>query len=172
MYGHILVALKSDPSDDTLAAHAAGLARLTKGRLTLFHAVHSHTRDEGAFLEDAAAAYLAEHARKLAEQGLVAEAMIMRSSPAAGVRGAARERAADLLSWAVTATTRCATYSLARYRDRPAHVRGAGAAGAALTPAPARGTPWSALTWSFVYVLEPGDGMIDVDFHADYSASR
>ncbi len=97
MYGHILVALKSDPSDDTLVAHAAGLARLTKGRLTLFHAVHSHTRDEGAFLEDAAAAYLAEHARKLAEQGLVAEAMIMRSSPAAGVRGAARERAADLI---------------------------------------------------------------------------
>ena len=97
MYGHILVALKSDPGDDTLIAHAAGLARLTKGRLSLFHAVHSHTRDEGAFLEDAAAAYLAEHARKLAEQGLVAETMIMRSSPAAGVRRAARERAADLI---------------------------------------------------------------------------
>ena len=97
MYRHILVALKSDPSDETLVAHAAGLATLTKGRLTLFHAVHSHTRDEGAFLEDAAAVYLAEHARKLAEQGLVAETMIMRSSPAAGVRTAALERAADLI---------------------------------------------------------------------------
>jgi nucleotide-binding universal stress UspA family protein len=97
MYGHILVALKSDPSDETLVAHAAGLARLTKGRLTLFHAVHSHTRDEGAFLENHAAAYLAEHARKLAEQGLVADTMIVRSEPAAGVRKAAHDRAADLI---------------------------------------------------------------------------
>jgi nucleotide-binding universal stress UspA family protein len=97
MYGHILVALKSDPGDETLVAQAAGLARLTKGRLTLFHAVHSHTRDEGAFLEDSAAAYLAEHARKLAEQGLIAETMVMRSEPAAGVRKAARDSGADLI---------------------------------------------------------------------------
>jgi Universal stress protein UspA and related nucleotide-binding proteins len=97
MYGHILVALKSDPSDETLIAHAAGLARLTHARLTLFHAVHSHTRDEGAFLEDDAAAYLAEHARKLADQGLVADTMIIRSEPAAGIRKAARDRAADLI---------------------------------------------------------------------------
>lgn len=97
MYGHILVALKSDPSDETLVAHAAGLAHLTGGRLTLFHAVHSHTRDESAFLEDEAAAYLAQHARKLAEQGLVADTMLLRSEPAAGVRKAARDRAADLI---------------------------------------------------------------------------
>ncbi len=97
MYGHILVALKSDPSDETLIAHAAGLAHLTNGRLTLFHAVHSHTRDEGAFLENDAAAYLAEHARRLAEQGLVADTMILRSEPAAGVRKAARDRDADLI---------------------------------------------------------------------------
>lgn len=97
MYGHILVALKSDPSDETLIAHAAGLARLTKGRLTLFHAVHSHTRDEGAFLEDEAVAYLTEHARKLADQGLVADTMVIRSEPAAGVRSAAGDLAADLI---------------------------------------------------------------------------
>jgi len=97
MYEHILVALKSDPGDETLVAHAADLAHLTNGRLTLFHAVHSHTRDEGAFLEDDAAAYLAEHARKLAEQGLVADTMIIRSEPAAGVRKAARDTAADLI---------------------------------------------------------------------------
>ena len=97
MYGHILVALKSDPSDETLIAHAAGLAALTNGSLTLFHAVHSHTRDESVYLEEQAAAYLAEHARKLTELGLVADTMIMRSEPAAGVRTAARDRAADLI---------------------------------------------------------------------------
>lgn len=97
MYEHILVALKSDPGDETLVAHAAGLAHLTNGRVTLFHAVHSHTRDEGAFLQDEAAAVLAEHARKLAEQGLVAETMIIFSEPAEGVRKAARDSAADLI---------------------------------------------------------------------------
>ena len=97
MYGHILVALKSDPSDETLIAHAAGLARLTKGRLTLFHAVHSHTRDEGTFLEDDAAAYLTEKARLLTAEGLSVETLIVRSEPAAGVRSAARDRAADLI---------------------------------------------------------------------------
>ena len=97
MYGHILVALKSDPGDKTLIAHAGGLAALTKGRLTLFHAVHSHTRDEGAFLEDEAAAYLAEQARTLAEKGLVVDTVIIRSEPAVGVRKAARDGAADLI---------------------------------------------------------------------------
>jgi len=97
MYGNILVALKSDPSDETLIAHAADLATLTNGRLTLFHAVHSHTRDEGAYLEEHAAAYLADHARRLADLGLVADTMIVRSEPAAGVRTAARDRAADLI---------------------------------------------------------------------------
>ena len=97
MYERILVALKQDEGDDTLVEHASGLARLTGGCLILVHAIHSHSRDAGALLEERAEAYLAGHARRLAEAGVAVETMVARGGPAPAIRRAAQQAGADLI---------------------------------------------------------------------------
>ena len=92
MYDRILVPLKGDGTDEAVVAHA-GVARpaCREARSTLLRVIHSHSRDEAAFLEEQARAYLDGQVARLAAQGVVAEGRVASGEPAAGdSRGGAR----------------------------------------------------------------------------------
>jgi universal stress protein A len=72
MYQHILVPLKRNSSDEAVIEHAGFLARLTGGQVTLLHVVHSHSRDESAYLEEQARAYLEGWVKLLTGRGVSA----------------------------------------------------------------------------------------------------
>ncbi len=97
MYERVLVALKSDPSDEQIVAHAADLAALAGSRLTLLHAVHSHSRDAGAFLEQEATAYLEEMAGPIRARGIETEVMVVPGEPAETIQTVAAQTGAELL---------------------------------------------------------------------------
>lgn len=97
MYDRILVPLRGDAADAQVVAHAGSLARLTGGRLTLLRVVHSHSRDEVAFLETEARAYLDRQVERLAADGVGAEVKVVQNEPAPGIVAAARDLKADLI---------------------------------------------------------------------------
>ena len=97
MYEHILVPLKSVPGDDVLVEHAAKLAKLTGGVVTLAHVVHSHSRDEAAFLEAEATGKLTKLAERLGKRGLQTEIIVGRGEPAEGILAAIKQVGADLV---------------------------------------------------------------------------
>jgi nucleotide-binding universal stress UspA family protein len=97
MYDRILVPLRGDAADERVVAHAGSLAKLTGGTVTLLRVIHSHSRDEAAFLEDQARAYLATQAERLAAEGVTTEAKVMQNEPAPGIVAAAEELKADLI---------------------------------------------------------------------------
>jgi nucleotide-binding universal stress UspA family protein len=97
MYGHILVPLKRDSNDELVVEHASSLARVTGGRLTLLHVVHSHSRDEAVYLEQEAGQYLAGWAERAATGGLQVETRVIQGEPAEGINRSADELGVDLI---------------------------------------------------------------------------
>jgi nucleotide-binding universal stress UspA family protein len=86
MYGNILVTLKRDSNDEIVVEHGSGLDRLTGGRLTLLHVVHSHSRDEAVFLEEEARRYLETSTERLRGEGLQAEFRVVPGEPAEAIK--------------------------------------------------------------------------------------
>jgi nucleotide-binding universal stress UspA family protein len=97
MYERILVPLKGDDTDTAIVAHVGALARMSGGTVTLLRVIHSHSRDEFAFFEDQARAYLDAQVARLAAQGVTAEGKIVPGEPAESIVAAARELTADLV---------------------------------------------------------------------------
>jgi nucleotide-binding universal stress UspA family protein len=97
MYRHILVTLKRDSNDESVVEHASGLARLTGGKLTLLHVVHSHSRDEAVFMEEEAQRYLETWTDRLRSQGLQVEFRVAPGEPAEAINRYAGELGADLI---------------------------------------------------------------------------
>jgi nucleotide-binding universal stress UspA family protein len=97
MYERILVPLKWHSSDEAVMEHVGSLARLTGGHVTLVHVVHSHSRDESAYLEDQARAYLAVLADRLGALGVPAATRVIQGEPAAAITALSQELDADLI---------------------------------------------------------------------------
>jgi nucleotide-binding universal stress UspA family protein len=97
MYEQILVPLKGDSSDEPILEHAGALAAVTGGRVTLLHVVHSHSRDEGAYLAQQVQIYLDEKAAAIREKGISVATKIVSAEPAEGIIAAAREIGAQLI---------------------------------------------------------------------------
>ena len=97
MYEHILVPLKSGLGDEVLVEHAARLAELTGGVVILVHVVHSHSREESAFLEAEATKELKRHGERLGERGVRAEIVVGHGEPGEGILAAIRQMRADLV---------------------------------------------------------------------------
>jgi nucleotide-binding universal stress UspA family protein len=96
MYGHILVPLKGDSTDEAIVAHVGALAGLSGGKVTFLRVIHSHSRDEAAFFEDQARVYLEGPVARLGAQGVAAEGKVVSGEPAASIVAMARELGADL----------------------------------------------------------------------------
>ena len=97
MYDRILVPLKADPTDETVVAHTGSLAKMSGGKVVLLRVIHSHSRDEAAFFEEQARAYLDGQVARLAAEGVAAEGRVASGEPAPTIVEAARELAADLI---------------------------------------------------------------------------
>jgi nucleotide-binding universal stress UspA family protein len=97
MYERILVPLKSDPGDDVLVEHAASLAALTGGVVILAHVVHSHSREEAAFLEGEAREELNRLGEELSTKGVRTEILVAHGEPGEGILGAIKQIDADLV---------------------------------------------------------------------------
>ncbi len=65
--------------------------------MTLLRVIHSHSRDEAAFLEEQARAYLDGQVARLAADGVTAEGRIAWGEPAEGIVAAAGDLPADLI---------------------------------------------------------------------------
>jgi len=96
-YERILAPLKQDATDELVVEHAASLARLSNGRVTLLHVVHSHSRDEAAYMEAQAAAYLKRWQERLTDQGVPAESRVVQGEAAEAITDLADEIHADLI---------------------------------------------------------------------------
>jgi nucleotide-binding universal stress UspA family protein len=97
MYQQILVPLKQAEGDEAVVEHAGSLALLTGGRVTLVHVVHSHSRDEAAYLVEQAREYLDRWTDRLAARGVPAATRVVQGEPAAGITTLAQELDADLI---------------------------------------------------------------------------
>lgn len=97
MYEQILVPLKWDGSDEAVIEHAGSLARLSGGQVTLLHVVHSHSRDESAYLEEQARDHLAGEAARIVAQGVEVGIRVVTGEPAESITKVAREMGADLI---------------------------------------------------------------------------
>ncbi len=97
MYERILVPLKWDSSDEAVIDHAGSMALATGARVTLVHVVHSHSRDESAYLLEEAQKYLDVMAAKVSSRGVPVATKIALDEPAAGISAFARETGADLI---------------------------------------------------------------------------
>lgn len=97
MYEQILVPLKWDLSDEAVIEHAGSLARLSRGQVTLIHVVHSHSRDESAYLEEQARDHLADEAARIAAQGVRVGIRVVLGEPAESITAVAQEIGADLI---------------------------------------------------------------------------
>jgi len=96
-YERILAPLKQDATDELVVEHVTSLARLTGGRVTLLHVVHSHSRDETVYMEEQAAAYLKRWEARLAGQGVPADSRVVQGEPADAITAIADELRADLI---------------------------------------------------------------------------
>jgi nucleotide-binding universal stress UspA family protein len=97
MYQRILVPLKQDETDEVVIEHAAHLARLTGGSVTLIHVVHSHSRDEAVYREEQARQYLGTWAARLSGQDVTAGTRVVLGEPAEAITTVAREGNMDLI---------------------------------------------------------------------------
>jgi nucleotide-binding universal stress UspA family protein len=97
MYGQILVPLKWDPSDEAVIEHACALARLSGAQVTLLHVVHSHSRDEFAYLEQRARGHLTDEAARIAARGIEVSIRVTLGEPAESITAVADEIGADLI---------------------------------------------------------------------------
>jgi nucleotide-binding universal stress UspA family protein len=97
MYDQILAPMKWDSSDEAVIEHVAALASMAGGRVTLLHVVHSHSRDESAYLARQVETYLGSIAARLAEMGVSATTKIVVDEPADGIISAARQTGAGLI---------------------------------------------------------------------------
>ena len=97
MYAQILMPLKWDPSDEAAIEHVGALARLSGGKVTLLHVVHSHSRDEAAYLEGKARDHLADVAALIAARGITVDIRVVMGEPAPSITAVAQEIGADLI---------------------------------------------------------------------------
>jgi nucleotide-binding universal stress UspA family protein len=97
MYEQILVSLKWDPSDEAVIEHAAALARLCGGHVTLLHVIHSHSRDESAFRVESARDHLAGESARIAALGVKVAIRVVVGEPAVTITAVAAEIGADLI---------------------------------------------------------------------------
>jgi nucleotide-binding universal stress UspA family protein len=97
MYDRILVPLKGDRTDEAVAAHTGLLARMSGGSVVLLRVIHSHSRDEAAFFEQEARAYLDGQVARLAAEGVAAEGRVASGEPAEAIVATARDLGADLV---------------------------------------------------------------------------
>jgi nucleotide-binding universal stress UspA family protein len=97
MYEQILVPLKWDPSDEAVIEHAGSLSRLSGGRVTLMHVVHSHSRDESAYRVELAQDHLAGKAAGIAARGVPVGLRVVVGEPAESITAVAEEIGADLI---------------------------------------------------------------------------
>ena len=85
MYQRILVPLKLAGGDQTIVDHAAALARLTGGSMTLCYVAHTHSRDAATTLRDRAQRELDARAGELRAQGSWSTWCLESGEPAAGI---------------------------------------------------------------------------------------
>lgn len=97
MYDRILVPLKGDDTDEPVVAQAGSLARLAGGKVTLLRVIHSHSRDEAAFLDEQARACLDGTIARLAAFGVSAEGRTATGEPAPAIVAVAAELPADII---------------------------------------------------------------------------
>ena len=97
MYEHILVPLKSGLGDEILVEHAASLAELTGGVVILVHVVHSHSREESAFLEGEATKELTRLVERLDKRSIRTEIVVGHGEPGEGILAAIKQVSADLV---------------------------------------------------------------------------
>jgi nucleotide-binding universal stress UspA family protein len=97
MYERILVPLKGDSTDQGVVDHAGALAQLAGGTVTLLRVIHSHSRDEAAFLEEEARSYLDGQTARFAAEGVTAEGRVYWGEPAPIIISVARELEADIV---------------------------------------------------------------------------
>lgn len=97
MFEQILVPLKWDSSDERIIEQAGALAALTGGRVTFLHVVHSHSRDEAAYLAEQAQIYLDEKAAALSAKGIAVATRIVSAEPAEGIIAVAHQIGAQLI---------------------------------------------------------------------------
>jgi nucleotide-binding universal stress UspA family protein len=97
MYDRILVPLKGDRTDEAVVTHTVSLAKMSRGVVILLRVLHTHSRDEAAFLEEQARSYLDGQVARLAAEGVAAEGRVTTGEPAPAIVAAAREFGADLV---------------------------------------------------------------------------
>ena len=97
MYERILVPLKWDPSDEAVIQQARSLGRLSGGRVTLLHVVHSHSRDESAYLQERGRRHLREEAARIDAAGVPVDTRVVLGEPAEAISAVAEEISADLI---------------------------------------------------------------------------
>jgi nucleotide-binding universal stress UspA family protein len=97
MYDHILVPMGWDAHDEIIIEHVTSLAQMSGGQVTLLRVVHSHSRDEAAYLAGRAQKYIDESAARLSAKGISTDTKIVTDEPAPGIIFAAREIGADLI---------------------------------------------------------------------------
>jgi nucleotide-binding universal stress UspA family protein len=97
MYGRILVPLKGDTADEPVIAHTSALARMSGGAVTLLRVVHSHSREQAAYFDQQARAYLDSQVAKLKAEGVTAEGRVVIGEPAPVIVEVARDLPADLV---------------------------------------------------------------------------
>jgi universal stress protein A len=97
MYERILVPLTQHGSDEVVLEHAGSLALLTGGHVTLMHVVHSHSRDESAYLEEQMRGYLGRSVDRLQTRGVTVTARVVAGEPADAITQVAHDIGADLI---------------------------------------------------------------------------
>ncbi len=97
MYDCILVPLNGGSNDEAVIDHVASLAEAVGGHLVLLQVVHSHSRDEAAYMEQEAGKYLLAWADRLRARGLEAETQVVQGEPAEAINRYADELSADLI---------------------------------------------------------------------------
>ncbi len=105
MYQHILIPLDNSPADEAILNHIRGLARLTKGRLTLLHVADGFMArnqerlglDESDEMRDDRA-YLERRQSELAAEGFVVDAILECGEPTDQILAIAERENCDLIA--------------------------------------------------------------------------
>ena len=97
MYERILVPLKQHAGDEAVVEHAGSLALITGGSVTLMHVVHSHSREEAAYLTEQAREYLDGWSERLTVRGVPVVSRVVQGEPAEAITTLARELNVDLI---------------------------------------------------------------------------
>jgi len=97
MYEHILVPLKADPETRRSSSMPPDLRISPEAWVILAHVVHSHSREEAAFLETEARSKLQALGEELSKKGVRTDIHVGHGEPGEGIVEAIEHVGADLV---------------------------------------------------------------------------